>query len=82
MTQNPNTHEWTGTTVEEAEDLLSAARDLLDAHMKALAPGDYRSRIRLAKTTHVAIKVSLDLTDLATSTAEVQALNASLHQTD
>lgn len=79
MTQTPNTHEWTGTTVEEAEDLLSAARQLLDAHMKALAPGDHRSQYRLAKTTPVAIKVSLDLTALATSTAEVQALNQSFN---
>ncbi|MCA1224301.1 hypothetical protein [Streptomyces sp. 8L] len=82
MTQTPNIHEWTGTTADAAFDLLSAARQLIDAHLKALAPGDDEAQYRLRETTPVAIKISLDLTTLATSATEVQALNASLHHND
>ena len=82
MTDNPMHYEWTGTTVEEASNLLRAAEELLDAHMKALAPGSAMTRLRLGRTAKVGIKVSLDLTELANSASEVQALNAAYTHDD
>ncbi|MEU8469574.1 hypothetical protein AB0F30_16900 [Streptomyces sp. NPDC029006] len=83
MTDNPRQYEWNGTTVQEADALLSAAQELINAHMKALVPGEPLVRYRLAKTARVRIKVSLDLTELADSASEVQALNAAFnHETN
>lgn len=82
MTDNPMRYEWTGATALEAETLLSAADELIRAHLKAIAPGDGTARLRIARTAPVAIKISIDLTHLADSAAEVQALNASLHDND
>lgn len=82
MTDNPLHYEWTGSTAQEADTLLQAAQELISAHLKALAPGNGTTRFRLSQTAPVAIKVSIDLTQLAGNAAEVQNLNASLHHDD
>jgi len=82
MTDNPQRYEWTGTTAREADTLLGAAQELIDAHLKALVPGDPTARLRLSKTAPVVVKISIDLTQLAENAAEVQALNASLNHND
>ena len=79
MTNNPLRYEWTGTTAREADNLLQAANDLIEGHLKALAPGDAVDRHRLKKNAKVSIKIHLDLTDLVNSANEVQALNAAMN---
>lgn len=79
MTDNPMRYEWTGSTALEADNLLQAANDLIDAHLRALAPGDATVRYRLKRNAKVGIKVQLDLTELAATANEVQALNAAMN---
>ncbi|WP_149563188.1 hypothetical protein [Streptomyces cacaoi] len=61
---NPPHYTWTASNAKEAENILSAARDLLDAHLKTLVPNDAMERHDAQRTAPVALTVSMNLSGL------------------
>lgn len=61
---NPPRYTWTASTVQEAKAILNAARDLVDAHMSTLVPGDVGDRWDAEKGAPTALSISLDLSGL------------------
>jgi len=74
MTGNAHRYEFTATTAQEAHNLLEAAQQLLDAHLKLLAPGAPYINSELRERTPVHLAITLDLADAN----EVATLNQSL----
>ncbi|WP_030888271.1 hypothetical protein [Streptomyces sp. NRRL S-1868] len=59
---HPPHYTWTASNAKEAENILSAALDLLDAHLKTLMPNGAMERQDAKRTAPVALTVSMDLT--------------------
>ncbi|MFC7794616.1 hypothetical protein [Streptomyces cinereoruber] len=66
----PQPDHLTATTVEEAFNILDAARKRLEAYMLSLAPGDGMERYRAAKTAPVELDIVINDADLAQKAAE------------
>jgi hypothetical protein len=60
---DPPRYTWNAATAREALEMLEAARDLIDAHLKTLAPGG-TGRFEASRTASVALTVTLDLSGL------------------
>jgi hypothetical protein len=58
---DPPRYEWTASTIEEAQSILGAAGDLIDAHVSTLAPAGSMERLGARRTTPARLVVSLDL---------------------
>ncbi|GLF98191.1 hypothetical protein [Streptomyces yaizuensis] len=61
MALQPPQYEWTAETGQEAETSLEGVRNLIDAHLKTLLPGDAYIRGETRRSTRVKLRVSLDL---------------------
>lgn len=76
MSATPHRYEFTATNAQEAHNLLDAAQQLLDAHMKLLAPGVTFISSELRGRTPVRMTLHLDL-DAANEVATLnQAMRA------
>ncbi|MDX3165867.1 MULTISPECIES: hypothetical protein [Streptomyces] len=60
-TVEPPAYEWTATTAMEAENVLEAAKNLIDAHLKTLVPGDPFIKADTRRNTPIKLRISLDL---------------------
>lgn len=58
MLFKPPNYEWEAATVHEALEYLAAAKDMIDAHMASLAPGQQG---RIERERHTPIKMTLQL---------------------
>lgn len=58
MLFNPPLYEWEATTTREALECLQAAKDMIDAHMVSLTPGEQG---RMERERHTPIKLTLQL---------------------
>lgn len=61
MQFDPPRYEWTATTIEEAQSILAAVGNLIDAHVNTLAPAGLMERAEARRTTLARLTVSLDL---------------------
>lgn len=60
----PPHYEWTATTAREALNILEAARDLINSHMKTLCPEGGLSQRREESTTPTEMRLTLDLSGI------------------
>ncbi|MCX5202461.1 hypothetical protein OG897_13510 [Streptomyces sp. NBC_00237] len=69
-------YEYTAANGLEAKNLLNAALDLLDAHMKLLAPGAKFVHSDLLEDTPVRLTLALDLAEASEISVLNQAMRA------
>ncbi|MFZ3592296.1 hypothetical protein [Streptomyces sp. BH104] len=69
---------WTAVTVEEALNLLNAARDRIDAAMKVAHPGSLTGRLKAQQTVEVRLSLVLDTSALDRLGAERHVFNAQM----
>ncbi|MEV6357919.1 hypothetical protein [Streptomyces hydrogenans] len=65
---------WTARTVQEALDLLDGTRRLIEARMLVLSPGDALTRHRQARTASLALRITVDDSELVRQATEQHAL--------
>ncbi|MFG3429583.1 hypothetical protein [Streptomyces californicus] len=70
---SPPKYEWSARTAQEAETSLEAARHLIDAHLKTLAPGDAFIKGATRRMSPIVLRISLDLGPM------VEVINESRH---
>ncbi|MFF6903324.1 hypothetical protein [Streptomyces hydrogenans] len=58
MTSQAASRQWVAETAEEADNILRAARNLIDGRMLTLCPGDALARIKLRATTPFSVHVA------------------------
>ncbi|MEJ8654757.1 hypothetical protein WKI65_43665 [Streptomyces sp. MS1.AVA.3] len=75
MTLQPPNYEWTAQTAQEAETSLVAAKELIDAHLKTLMPGDPYIRNETRRTTPLKVRISVDLGPVIEAINEARQLN-------